>query len=120
MIEITGRITKKPDGSYLIDQGRGPCTYHAHQTATPEQWQAAEDYATEHPDMVDEWIEPDYARITRIGAIKRRLEAIDREAIRPMRAALAGTATLYDTDKLADLEQEVDELRAELSTMGES
>jgi hypothetical protein len=121
---IAGRITKKPDGSYLLDLGYGPNTYHATAQGTPEQWEAAEAYAKENPELVDEYQEPvpppRDEKAERTTEILTRLSQIDREAIRPMRAALAGTSTMYDTDKLAELEQEADELRAELSTMGES
>jgi hypothetical protein len=123
MMDIAGRITKKPDGSYLIDQGYGPDTYHAHAEATPEQYKAAEEYARAHPDLVDDYKEPEPPprdeKAERTTEILTRLSQIDREAIRPMRAALSGTSTLYDTDKLAELEQEADKLRAELSTLGE-
>jgi hypothetical protein len=129
MINITGRITKRLDGSYLIDQGYGPNTYHAHAEATPEAYQAADEYAKDNPDMVDHEQAPDPAEMERQqaeaateserAAILGRLAQIDTETIRPMRAALSGTATLYDTDKLAELEQEADKLRAELSIGGE-
>ena len=55
MMEIKGKIQKRKDGSYTIDYNGLP--YHAHQEATPEAWQAAEDYAKANPDMVEPWVE---------------------------------------------------------------
>jgi hypothetical protein len=107
-------IYKKPDGSYLLDKGFGPATYHATEEGTPDEWAEAEAYAQEHPDEVQDWVEPEPPAPDRKLEITARLAEIDREAIRPMRAALAGTSTLYDTDKLAELEAEADKLREEL------
>lgn len=127
MIGIQSRITKRLDGSYLIDQGYGPGTYHAHKDETPDQWLAAEAYASAYPDLVDYEQEPDPQEIERqriaheiesnIARIKRRLAAIDTETIRPIRAKLSGSHTSYDTDKLAALEAEASQLRQELATM---
>lgn len=68
-MKIAGRITLKPDGSYLIDAGNGPNTYHAHQEATPEAWKAAEKYAAKNPEMVDiydEQVELDQVEIQQL------------------------------------------------------
>ena len=46
-----------------------------------------------------------------------RLQAIDAESTRPLRAALAGAATQSDTDKLTALEAEAAALRAELAAL---
>lgn len=56
------------------------------------------------------------------GAIKQerkaeilsRLQAIDTESVRPLRAKLSGNSTEEDDKKLADLESEAVKLRAEL------
>lgn len=46
--------------------------------------------------------------------IKARLTQIDVESVRPLRAALTNTANDFDNEKLADLEAEAADLRAEL------
>ena len=57
------------------------------------------------------------ARLNRLRAaeIARRFAEIDRERIRPLAAIAAGTAEDEDRNKLAALEKEAAELRAELS-----
>ena len=49
--------------------------------------------------------------------ILARLDAIDAESTRPLRAVLAGAATQADTDKLAALDTEAAALRAELAAL---
>ena len=57
------------------------------------------------------------ARLNRLRAaeIARRFAEIDRERIRPLAAIAAGAAEDEDRNKLAALEKEAAELRAELS-----
>ena len=50
----------------------------------------------------------------RAEEIKIRLEEIDGESVRPLRAAVTGTADDYDVKKLKELEAEAEELREEL------
>ncbi len=49
--------------------------------------------------------------------IRAELDAIDREAIRPLRAIAAGNGTDDDTAKLQKLDTRAAELRAELATL---
>ena len=53
----------------------------------------------------------------RAQEIKQRLSEIDTESIRPLRATVDGSATEFDTLKLAALEQEATALRAELASL---
>lgn len=53
----------------------------------------------------------------RIQEIKQRLAEIDTESIRPLRATVDGSATEFDTLKLAALEQEATALRTELASL---
>ena len=46
-----------------------------------------------------------------------QLAALDLEAIRPMRAKEAGTATQEDLDRLAEIEQQAKALREQLSAL---
>ncbi|KAF0225917.1 MAG: hypothetical protein FD176_72 [Rhodospirillaceae bacterium] len=57
------------------------------------------------------------ARANQLAAIDSRLTAIDVEAIRPLRAMAAGTASQFDTDKLAALEAEAMALRGQRAAL---
>ena len=67
-------------------------------------------------------VDPEAERLQRIAEIDRRLAEIDQESVRPLRAivdaALVGDAdTEHDRAKLAELEQEAEQLRAERGTL---
>lgn len=49
--------------------------------------------------------------------LKAQLERIDRQAIRPLRAIVTGTAADEDREILAELERQAEEIRAELSAL---
>lgn len=53
----------------------------------------------------------------RVQEIKQRLAEIDTESIRPLRATADGSATEFDTQKLATLETEAQALRTELKSL---
>lgn len=53
----------------------------------------------------------------KINEIDARLAAIDVEAVRPLRALAAGTASPPDTDKLAALEAEAVSLRTQRAAL---
>ena len=53
----------------------------------------------------------------RAADIHTRLSEIDVESVRPLRAVTAGTATAFDTDKLAALDTEAEALRLELASL---
>ena len=53
----------------------------------------------------------------RASEIETRLNAIDLETIRPLRAIADGTAKKLDTDTLKNLEKEAEELRTEFRRM---
>ena len=53
----------------------------------------------------------------RVQEIKQRLAEIDTESIRPLRATVDGSATEFDTQKLATLEAEAQALRTELASL---
>ena len=55
--------------------------------------------------------------VDRTVEIYTRLAAIDAEAVRPLRAIAAGTATTIDRGKIVALETEAAELRRELAEM---
>ncbi|MCH5203142.1 MAG: hypothetical protein J1F03_00255 [Oscillospiraceae bacterium] len=71
----------------------------------------------------DEEIEADRAAILnsperRAAEIKQQLTALDNQAIRPLRAILAGTPTDDDKDKLREIEAQAVILRNELAELG--
>ena len=53
----------------------------------------------------------------RVQEIKQRLAEIDTESIRPLRATVDGSASEFDTQKLATLETEAQALRTELKSL---
>ena len=53
----------------------------------------------------------------RVQEIKQRLSEIDTESIRPLRATMDGSASGFDTLKLAALEQEATALREEMKSL---
>ena len=55
----------------------------------------------------------------RRAEIMHRLDEIDIEAVRPLRAITSGTGTDYDTNELHALESEAATLRTELATLPE-
>ena len=57
---------------------------------------------------------PKQSAASRIAAIHTRLKQIDHESVRPLRAITRGVGTEHDISKMASLETEADELRAEL------
>lgn len=58
----------------------------------------------------------EYTEIRR-GQILAELDAIDRKTIRPLRAILAGIGTDDDRERMAELERQAEELRAELDEL---
>lgn len=52
-----------------------------------------------------------------IADIKQQLAEIDLQTVRPLRALLSNTATVSDTDNLAALEVEANELREQLKNI---
>ena len=57
--------------------------------------------------------DPGAERLQRIAEIDRRLAEIDQESVRPLRAIVGDADTEHDRAKLAELEREAEQLRAE-------
>ena len=62
-------------------------------------------------------IDPPITIEGQIADIKNQLTALDLQAVRPLRAIAAGTATEEDREKLAELEAQAEGLRVELKTI---
>lgn len=60
---------------------------------------------------------PDEQAAQRRARIMTRLAEIDAASVRPLRALVRGEAVQADTDKLAALDAEAEELRAELAAL---
>lgn len=67
----------------------------------------------------DDLLAPTQAELDaqRVNDIDARLERIDIESVRPLRAISNGADTQTDHDKLASLDNEAETLRAERSTL---
>jgi len=64
-----------------------------------------------------DWVEvtEEDIRATKIAEIHTALDDIDRHSVRPLRAIIKGVGTDEDTNRLAALEQEAEDLRVELA-----
>ena len=83
------------------------------------QWEPVED---DEGNLIDITVIPyipsqEELNLARSEEIKAELAAIDSQAVRPLRAIVAGTATDEDKARLAELETEADKLRAELDKL---
>ena len=55
----------------------------------------------------------------KIQCLKQQLAELDLQAVRPLRAIAAGTATDEDKSRLAEIEGQAEALRAEIAELGE-
>ena len=56
----------------------------------------------------------------KISKLKQQLSALDLQAVRPLRAIAAGTATDEDKSRLAEIEKQAEALRAEIANLGKA
>lgn len=90
---------------------------------TPSQvyWMNSEKHMLHWPDELPEGATPaappETANVERIAEIKVGLDKIDFDSIRPLRAVNENTATDFDRNKLAELEEQAQALREELATL---
>lgn len=78
-------------------------------------WRAVNSLDDCTKDEIYSEIQPEIKMVDpRIGEIKMRLNQIDSETLRPLRAVYAGTDTPEDHAKLEALENEANQLREEL------
>lgn len=54
----------------------------------------------------------------KIQCLKQQLSALDLQAVRPLRAIAAGTATDEDKSRLTEIEGQAEALRAEIANLG--
>jgi hypothetical protein len=111
-------IYRSNDGDYTIHvngQTYGVCNNNPAEKYTIDMVEA---YLAEHPEAlvpepVPEPPTPEELAARRRVEIMAELAAIDASAIRPMRAKLAGSATVADEEMIADLEAQAVALRGE-------
>lgn len=83
-------------------------------------WEAVEDEKGNLIDIVIVDIpESEPAAEEKAEELKVQLDEIDKQAIRPLRAIAAGTATDEDRETLAELERQAEEIRNELAELSE-
>lgn len=64
-------------------------------------------------------VEGELTNEQQVQVLKRQLNELDLQAVRPLRAIAAGTATDEDKSRLAEIESKAEELRAEIAELGE-
>lgn len=81
-------------------------------------WEAVEDEGGKLIDIIPaELSAAEQDSEEKTAELKAQLDEIDRQAIRPLRAIAAGTATEEDREILAELERQAEEIRAELAEL---
>jgi len=82
--------------------------------ANNEEERQAHDTAIRNPDrgivIIEEWHEIPPS----IDDLIAKLETIDRKSVRPMRAIMKGVGTDEDTERLATLEQQAEDIREQI------
>ena len=77
-----------------------------------------EPVTNEHGELIDVK-SPEPTTEQKIAEFKQQLAELDLQAVRPLRAIAAGTATDEDKSRLAGIEGQAKALRAEIAEMGE-
>lgn len=84
-------------------------------------WEAVEDENGNLIDIVPVDVpEPELTAEKKTEELKAQLDEIDKQAIRPLRAIAAGTATDEDRKMLAELESQAEEIRKELALVSQA
>ena len=78
-----------------------------------------EPVTNEHGELIDVK-SPEPTTEQKIAEFKQQLAELDLQAVRPLRAIAAGTATDEDKSRLAEIEGQAEALRAEIAEMGEA
>ena len=74
---------------------------------------------TEYGELID--VEPpEPTTEDKIFKLKQQLSKLDLQAVRPLRAIVAGTATDEDRSRLAEIEGQAEMLRAEIANLGKA
>ena len=77
-----------------------------------------EPVTNEHGELIDVKF-PEPTTEQKIAELKQQLAELDLQAVRPLRAIAAGTATDEDKARLSEIESQAEMLRAEIAELGE-
>jgi hypothetical protein len=101
--------------------GQSTCTVDETETTAAPNGYIEMQGARPAPDYVAQpdgtWARPESTAEPRLSEIAARLTEIDLASVRPLRAIAQGTVTDFDRAKLAALEAEAEELRAERAAL---
>lgn len=119
--------TESPDGNYLAGTDEKQPKWVVHDNSevaakimsAARPWTPVEDENGGLVDIIETPLSQDELNHQRAEEIKRQLAELDSQAIRPLRAIMAGTATGEDTEKLREIEAQAEILRSELAELGE-
>ena len=78
-----------------------------------------EPVTNEHGELIDVK-SPEPTTEQKIAELKQQLAELDLQAVRPLRAIAAGTATDEDKSRLAEIEGQAEALRAEIANLGKA
>lgn len=117
--------TESPDTNYLDGTNEMQPRWVVHDNSevaakimsAARPWIPVEDENGELIDITEIPLSQDELNQQRADEIKYQLAELDNQAIRPLRAILAGTSTDEDTDKLREIEAQAAALRAELAEL---
>lgn len=116
-------FTKLANGHALCVEAHGDIQQKAIVPPVNELWGQVEEYTSAHgwhemtEQEIADFLKPEPTAEDRIAEIDARFKAIDLESLRPLRAIASGTETQADRDKLAGLDAEAEQLRAERATL---
>lgn len=65
-------------------------------------------------------VEGELTNEQQVQVLKRQLNELDLQAVRPLRAIAAGTATDEDKSRLSEIESQAETLRAEIANLGKA
>jgi len=125
VIDISNEpIYRCDNGSYVIQSPWGPynvCSKDVDPVGKYSIYEVEAYIATHQGALITEPVPPpptpEDLAARRKAEIAAELEALDTRAIRPMRAKLAGKATVVDEEMIAECDTRADLLRAELAEL---
>ena len=117
------QIGESPDTNYLEGTGcKQPDWVIPDDSALAAKIMAMDGFVpvtNEKGELVDVAL-PEPTAEEKISKLKQQLSALDLQAVRPLRAIAAGTATDEDKSRLAEIEGQAETLRAEIANLGKA
>lgn len=74
-------------------------------------------FVTDDDGKLIDIVEDELTNVQQVQFLKRQLNELDLQAVRPLRAIAAGTATDEDKSRLAEIEGQAEALRAEIANL---